>query len=314
MTCHNVGMLHPTLKEIIAVTKKANNLPLSHMSLAEVRKGPMRIKPLAGEPKPMAKVMNHIIHSDEGNLLIRLYYPEENKPLPVLLYFHPGGFVKGDIDAHDSVCRSLAEASGCLLASMNYPLAPENPFPKAIKGAKRALHWISTHPKELNSNGKIAIAGENAGGNLAAVLSQEVREEIHPKISFQVLIYPQTDFTFSSLSHQEYSSGYLLERDSIEWYKKQYLPKGLDPTDPRISPLFAKDFSSLPPALVITAEFDPMRDEGEIYAQKLKSAGVPTTLKRYNGMVHGFFQMGGLLDDARLAIQTVGETLKTHFN
>lgn len=306
-------MLHPTLKEILSVTKEANNLPMSRMSLAEIRNGPIKMKPLAGEPKAMAKVMNHIIRTNEGDLLMRLYYPKDNKPLPVLLYFHPGGFVKGDIDSHDPVCRSIAEASGCLVASINYPLAPENPFPRAINAAKEALQWIATHPTELNSDGRIAIAGENAGGNLAAVLTQEVRENIHPKISFQVLIYPQTDFTFSSLSQQEYSSGYLLERDSIEWYKKQYISKNQDPMDPRISPLYAHDFSSLPPALIITAEYDPMRDEGETYAQKLKSAGVPTELKRYKGMVHGFFQMEGILDETRLAINHVGETLKTHF-
>lgn len=307
-------MLHPTLKEIISVTKEANNLPLSRLSLSEVRKGPIKLKPLSGEPKAMAKVMNHIIHTEEGNLLMRLYYPKDNKALPVVLYFHPGGFVKGDIDSHDPVCRSIAAASGCMIASINYPLAPENPFPNAVKAAKEALYWIATHPKELNTDGRIAVAGENAGGNLAAVLTQEVREAIHPSLSFQVLIYPQTDFTFSSLSHQEYSTGYLLEKDSIEWYKKQYIPKDYDLMDPRLSPLFANDFSSLPPALIITAEYDPMRDEGETYAQKLKSAGVPTTLKRYQGMVHGFFQMEGLLDDARLAINTVGETLKTHFS
>ena len=307
-------MLHPTLKEMIEVTREAKNLPISRLSIAEIRRGPLKMKPLAGEPKPLAKVMNHIIHTGEGNLLMRLYYPQENKPLPTVLYFHPGGFVKGDIDTHDSVCRSLAEASGCLIASINYPKAPEHPYPQAIKAAKAALLWIATHPKELNADGRLAVAGENAGGNLAAVLTQEVRELVQPHISFQVLIYPQTDLTFSTLSHQEYGSGYLLERDSLEWYKKQYLPKKTDPTSPHISPLFARDFSSLPPALILSAEYDPMRDEGEIYAQKLQSAGVPTILKRYPGMVHGFFQMGGLIDDARLAMEFVGETFKKHFN
>ncbi|QVL54847.1 MAG: alpha/beta hydrolase [Simkaniaceae bacterium] len=305
--------LHPTLKEIITVTKAANNPPLSRVPLAEIRKGPMKIRPLAGEPKPLAKVMNHIIHHEEGNLLVRLYYPKENTLLPVLLYFHPGGFVKGDIDAHDPTCRALADASGCLIASMNYPLSPENPFPKALNAAKAVLHWISSHPKEISSDGRIAIGGEDAGGNLAAVLTQEVRDEPHPDISFQVLIYPQTDLTCSSLSHLEYGSGYLLEKESIEWYRKQYLDSDHDLTDPRISPLYFPDFSSLPPALILTAEYDPMRDEGESYAQKLKEKGVPVKLKRYKGMVHGFFQMAGLLDDARLAIQEVGETLKAHF-
>ncbi|MCB1110957.1 MAG: alpha/beta hydrolase [Chlamydiia bacterium] len=305
--------LHPTLKEIITVTKEANNPPLSRLPLAEIRKGPMKMRPLAGEPVPVAKVMNHIIHHEEGNLLIRLYYPKENTSLPVLLYFHPGGFVKGDIDAHDPTCRALADASGCLVASMNYPLAPENPYPKALHAAKAVLHWISAHPKEIGSDGRIAIGGEDAGGNLAAVLSQEVRDEPHPQISYQVLVYPQTDFTFSSLSHQEYGRGYLLEKESMEWYRKQYLKGDEDPRHPQISPLYASDFSSLPPAFIVTAEYDPMRDEGESYAKKLKASGVPVTLKRYSGMVHGFFQMAGLLDEARAAIVAVGETLKTHF-
>jgi acetyl esterase len=307
-------MLHPTLKEIIEVTREAKNPPLSEMSLTEIRRGPLKIKPLAGEPKPLAKVMNYILHTKEGNLLIRLYYPQENTPLPAVLYFHPGGFVKGDIDTHDPVCRSLAEASGCLIISINYPKAPEHPYPQAIQGAKEALLWIAAHPKEIGSDGRIAVAGENAGGNLAAVLTHDMRALSKTQISFQVLIYPQTDLTFSTPSHQEYGSGYLLERDSLEWYKKQYLPKNVSPENPHISPLFFHDFSSLPPALIITAEYDPMRDEGETYAECLRSAGVPTILKRYPGMVHGFFQMGGLIDEARLAMEQVGETLKTHFS
>lgn len=305
--------LHPTIKEIIKVTNESKNLPISKTPIEEIRKGPTRIKRLMGEPRPLAKVMNHIIPTDEGKILMRLYYPDDTKPLPLLLYFHPGSFVKGDIDAHDPLYRSLAEATGCLVAGINYPLAPENPFPKAIHEAKIALHWISARPKELNYDGRIAVGGENSGGNIAAVLTHEVRDEIHPQISFQVLIYPQTDLTCSTLSHQEFDKGYLLEKESIDWYKQQYIGLEHTPEDPRISPLLATDHSSLPPALIITAEFDPLRDEGESYAQKLQEAGVPVTLHRYDGMVHGFFQMGGILDDARLAMQEVGETLKHHF-
>jgi len=306
--------LHPTIKEIIQVTKEANNLPISKISLEEVRRGPMRMKRLMGDPQPLAKVMNHIIPTEHEKLLMRLYYPQENKPIPLLFYFHPGGFVKGDIDAHDPVCRSIAMASGCLVATFNYPLAPENPFPIALLAAKRVLQWISSHPKELGFDGRIAIGGENAGGNLAAALSQEMRKEPSLNISFQVLIYPQTDLTCSTLTHQEFEKGYLLEKESIDWYKEQYLGKEGNPEDPRVSPLLAHDFSSLPPALILTAEFDPLRDEGEQYAQKLRAAGVPVKLHRYEGMVHGFLQMAGILDDARLAIQEIGETLKTHFN
>ncbi|NGX51397.1 MAG: Carboxylesterase NlhH [Chlamydiae bacterium] len=301
--------LHPTIKEIIKVTSEANNLPVSKISLEEVRRGPSRMRRLMGEPQPLAKVMNHLIPIEHDKLLMRLYYPEENRLLPLLLYFHPGGFVKGDIDTHDPVCRSIAHASGCLVAALNYPLAPENPFPTALRAAKTALNWILTRPKELGFDGRIAVGGENAGGNLAAVLAQEAPS----KISFQLLIYPPTDFTSSTPSNQEYEKGYLLDKESIDWYQKLYLGAAGNPADPRISPLLAKDFSALPPALVITAEFDPLRDEGESYAKKLKDAGVAVTLHRYDGMVHGFFQMAGILDEAKMAIQEVGETLKTHF-
>lgn len=305
-------MLHPTLKEMIAVTKEAKNPPISHHSLAEIRRGPLKMKPLAGEPKPLPKVMNHLIHTSEGNLLIRLYYPREDRPLPALIYFHPGSFVKGDLDSHDSVCRSLAEASGCLVIAVNYPKAPEHPYPHALRQGKEAVLWIKENAKEIHCDGRLAIGGENAGGNLAAVLSHTLRGQV--SLSCQVLIYPQTDLTFSSNAHQTYGTGYLLERESLEWYKKQYLPKNADSKDPSISPLFAKDFTSLPPTLILTAEYDPLRDEGEDYAQKLAAAGVPTIHQRYEGMVHGFFQMGGIIEEGRLAIETVGKTLKAHFS
>jgi len=304
--------LDPTIKEIIEVTKEANNPPLSKVPLSTVRQGPMKMRPLAGEPVPLAKVMNHIIH-ENGNHLLRLYYPKDDTPLPTLLYFHPGGFVKGDIDSHDATCRALAQTSNCIVVSMNYPLAPENPFPKALDAARSVLYWISSHPKEIGSDGRIAIGGENSGGNLAAVLTHEVKDAPFPDISYQVLIYPQMDFTLSTLSHEEYAAGYLLERDSIEWYRSQYLKNNEDLTDPRISPLYAKDFSDLPPAFIVTAEYDPMQDEGEFYAQKLKDHDVPVEYKKYPGMVHGFFQMAGILDTAKLAISDVGNALKNHF-
>jgi len=304
--------LHPALQEIVRITNESNNPPLSQTPLAEIRKGPERLKLLAGEPPHIEKTVNHIIQTPQGKLLLRLYYPEDKKKLPLVLYFHPGGFVKGEVSSHDPVCRSLALASGCIIASVNYALAPEHPFPAATQDAKAALTWISTHKSEIEADGRIAIGGENAGGNLAAVLTHEIRREGGVELACQVLIYPQTDLTCNQTSHREFAKGYLLEKESIDWYKRQYLSLEANLKDPRISPLWAKAFDHLPPALIITAEFDPLRDEGEAYATKLKAAGTPVTLRRYDGMVHGFFQMGGVVDEGNLAIQEVGAFLKKH--
>ena len=306
-------VLHPTIKEILQVSKQAQNLPLSQTPLQEIRKSPMRIKRLMGAPTPIENVVNHSIKTYPDHLLLRLYYPKGDTPLPLILYFHPGGFVKGDVDTHDPIYRTIAKHSGCIVAALNYSLAPEHPFPTALSEAKTALHWIVLHQDEIGSDGRIAVGGEEVGGNLAAVLSQEIRDEGLLKLSFQLLICPQTDFTCTTLSHEKFHTGYLLERTSIDWYKEQYLGEKDSVEDPRISPLLASGFSSLPPAFILTAELDPLRDDGEAYAQKLKEAGVAVKHHRYEGMVHGFFQMGGVLDVARLAHQEVGKALQTHF-
>lgn len=304
--------LHPTLKEMIQVTAGANNSPLSKLPLREVREGPKKLKPFSGEPTPLAKVMNRIIHFGEDKIRLRLYYPRENAPLPVILYFHPGGFVKGDIDASDNICRALAFHADALVISVNYPLAPENPFPAALLGGQAVLHWIASHPKEVHSNGTLIVCGEGAGGNLCAALAQTVKDEPCTLIAYQVLIYPHLDLTHSSPSIGFFGKGFLLEKESLDWYAEQYAPHE-DLKDPRISPLYAKDFSRLPPALIITAEYDPLRDDGETYAQKLKQAGVEATLQRHRGMVHGFLQLGGLIDDGRLALEEIGNTLRSLF-
>ena len=306
--------IHPAVNEILKITNESNNLPVSRISLKELRNRNRQLNKLMEEPEPLPKIMNHIIPIDKGNIMMRIYYPSETKFLPVLLYFHPGSFVKGDINSHDPVCKSLTHATGCIVISINYPLAPENPFPEAIEQLKEVFHWITSHCKELHCDGRIAIGGEDSGGNLAAVLTQELRNESYSNISFQILIYPQLDLTCSSLSHKEFEKGFLLEKNAIEWYIKQYLGESGNPKDPRASPLLNEDLSLLPPGLIFTAEYDPLRDEGEQYAQNLNNAGVPTRLVRYPGMVHGFFQMNGILDDAREAINQVGQTLREHFS
>lgn len=305
--------VHPTFEEMVKITKEANNPPVQRQSLAELRRGPHLIKPLAGESPPVPRILNHMIESGERQLILRMYYPKDKEKLPILLYFHPGCFVKGDIEAHDIVCRQLALVSDCIVASVNYSLAPEYKFPAPIEDGYAALDFLAKHAQEVQADGRLAIGGENAGGNIAAALTHRLRDERGIELDFQVLIYPQLDLTLSHPSIDRYGKDYLLEKKALEWYRSRYLPTQIEPNDPRVSPLFQPSFEGLPPALIVTAEFDPLKDEGELYAEKLKRAGVPTTLTCYPGMLHGFFQMGGVIDEGHQAIHQVGEALKQVF-
>jgi acetyl esterase len=305
--------LHPALQEIVDITADAKNPPVSKMSLHELRKGPEQLMLLGGEPELVARTINHIVDTPNGKVIVRLYYPHEKAPLPAFVFFHPGGFVKGDVNYYDPVCLSLANASECLVISVNYSLAPESRFPAALEDAFAVLCWVSRSSKEIRTDGRIAVGGENAGGNLAAICTHRARDRGDPKIDAQVLIYPEVDFTFSQPSHEKFKSGYLLEENSLKWYASQYLPEGADPKDPEISPLFAPRWDGLPPGLIITAEYDPLRDEGEAYANKLRQAGGIAILHRYTGMLHGFFQMGGVVEEGRKAIEEVGGFIKTIF-
>jgi acetyl esterase len=305
--------VHPTFEEMVKITKEAKNPPVQRQSLAELRRGPHLIKPLAGEPPPVPRILNHMIESGERQLILRMYYPKDKEKLPILLYFHPGCFVKGDIEAHDIVCRQITLASGCIVASVNYSLAPEHKFPAALEDGYAALDFLAKHAQDVQADGRLAIGGENAGANIAAALTHRLRDERGFELDFQVLIYPQLDLTLSHPSINKYGKGYLLEKEALEWYRSRYLPLQIHPSDPRVSPLFQPKFEGLPPALIITAAFDPLKDEGELYAEKLKRAGVPTTLTCYPGMLHGFFQMGGVIDEGQEAIRQVGDALKQVF-
>lgn len=305
--------LHPIYKEMIQVTKEANNLPVRRQTLTELRKVPQLIKPLAGEAPPTARIMNHMIESKDRHLILRLYYPREGEKLPILLYFHPGFFIRGDVDSHDTICRQLAIASDCIVASVNYSLSPEHRFPAPLEDGHAALMWMARNPQEINADGRLAIGGENAGGNLAAALTHRLRDEREIELDFQVLIYPQVDLTLSMPSVEKYGYDYLLEKEALDWYISKYLPPEISRKDPRVSPLFEPSFDGLPKALVITAEFDPLKDEGEAYAKKLKEASIPTIHLCYPGMAHGFFQMGGVIDEGKNALEFVGKTLKEAF-
>ena len=248
---------------------------------------------------------------------VRIYTPQasqEQASLPVLVWYHGGGFVIGDLDSHDSACRALANQTECLVVAVDYRLAPEHKFPGAVEDCEAALHWVAAHATELGGDpGRIAVGGDSAGGNLAAVVALLAREKGGPKLCFQLLIYPCVAPEPETSSHHQFAEGYLLTRKTITWFFKQYLRSSKDTLDPRYAPLEEKDLSSLPPSLVIVAGFDPLRDEGVDYAKALIDAGNKVTLSNYEGMIHGFYLMGGMIDKANQAIEESAQHLKEAF-
>jgi len=219
------------------------------------------------------------------------------------VYFHGGGWVLGGLESHDRECRALANLSGCTVIAVDYRLAPEHPFPAAVEDAWAATQYVADHATEYGVDPqRLAVGGDSSGGNLAAVVTLMAREKGGPKIGFQLLVYPAVDMTDDHrVSMRQYAEGHFLTRTLMDYFQNLYAPKPEDRRKIQASPLFATDFRGLPPAMVITAECDLLRDQGELYAQKLQEAGVPVTVKRYDGMIHPFFSFGGIMDDARAA-------------
>jgi acetyl esterase len=247
-----------------------------------------------------------------GPLRLRLYYPDAPGPLPLTLFFHGGGFVACGLDSHDNICRCLAVRAGTLVVSVDYRLAPEAPFPSAVHDAVAALEWLRGHAAEIGGDAqRIAVAGDSAGGNLAAVLAQQARERGWP-LRHQLLMYPVTDCAEESASYASCGEGYFLTTGMMRWFRGHYLG-GADARDPRASPLRAGDFGGLPPATIITAEYDPLRDEGEAYALSLRLAGIPATLHRWSGQIHGYISMLGLMPAAEPTLDCVAGELRRAF-
>lgn len=264
-----------------------------------------------GKPETVAKVENRTIPGPEGEIPIRLYTPSATGPLVGLVFFHGGGWVIGSIDTHDNLCRSIANAAGCIVVSVEYRLAPEHKFPAGIEDAYAATCWTVEHADRLGIDPRrIAVGGDSAGGNLAAVVSLMARDRGAPNLALQVLLYPITDHNLDTASYLTYADGYLLTREGMAWFWKHYLPEGVSPDQPYVSPLRANDLSGLPPALVITAECDPLCDEGNDYARRLETAGVRVTLSCYPGMIHGFVRRNRLLDHGQRGLEEVAAALR----
>ena len=246
----------------------------------------------------VASVQDTSIPGADGDLPARIYRPDVTGVLPTVLLFHGGGWVIGDLETHDNTARAIAHHSRAVVVSVAYRLAPEAPFPAAVDDALAAARWASTHLADLGGGDALAVAGDSAGGNLAAVVAQELRT----KIAAQLLIYPSTDLTGEYPSRSENGTGYFLETPTMEWFFTQYAGHVTD-IDARLSPLLQSNLAGVAPAVVVTAEFDPLRDEGEAYADALEAAGVRVALRRFDGMVHGFFDMGPASAAARAAVE-----------
>jgi acetyl esterase/lipase len=252
-----------------------------------------------------------------GDIPIRIYWPRAAKAaelFPVLMWFHGGGFVIGDLDTHDSACRLLANQSDCMVVAVDYRLAPEFKFPAAVEDCYAATRWVALHAQEIGADPlRIAVGGDSAGANLATVMAILARNDGHPKLVFQLLVYPCVAPEPETPSHRKFADGYLLTRNNIVWFYKQYLRNQRDKQDFRFAPLVADDLSNLPPALVFVAGYDPLRDEGVEYVKRLIEAGNRVTLANYEGMVHGFILAGGVLDAAKHAIAESSAALKGAF-
>ena len=235
------------------------------------------------------------------NYSLRVYRPVPNETLPALMFFHGGGWTIGDLDTHDVLCRQLALGARCVVFSVDYRLAPEHPFPAAVDDCFAATRYVAENAAPLKIRG-LAVGGDSAGGNLAATVALLARDAGGPALALQLLIYPATDQRMGTASHERNGQGYLLTREAIRYFRGNYLPNERDWNDWRASPLLAKSHASLPPALVITAGYDPLVDEGRTYADKLRAAGVQVTYREFADMVHGFILFGGVVDTANAAV------------
>ena len=305
-----------TMRAVLLLTRVTGGKPLNELPVPEARKaasGSNRTQiPKRRKSMPLAGVTNRIIPGPVGDIPIRLYAPQGQGPFPLVIFFHGGGFVVGDLDTADEICRTLCGVAGCSVLSVDYRLAPEHKFPAAPDDCLAATRWAAAHAAEFNADpARLVVAGDSAGGNLAAVTALRVRDEGGPALCGQLLIYPVTDYhTPPTPSYLANAHGYLLTREMMIWFWAHYLNCAGEAGHPHAAPLRAPDLRGLPPALVITAEYDPLRDEGERYAARLQQAGVPTVQARYAGMIHGFFMLGDLFGESRRAVEEANVWLR----
>jgi acetyl esterase len=303
--------LDPQAQKVVDAVTALNLKPIPQSTPDEARES-MRTRTAAlGPVEDVPAVADHRVPVAGGEITVRVYRPAGHGPHPVLVYYHGGGWVIGDLYTHDGICRSIVNAAGCAVASVDYRLAPEFKYPTAVEDSYAALQWTVANAARLGLDpARIAVGGDSAGGNLAAVMALLARDRRGPRLLLQVLLYPVTDHDFSTPSYRENATGYLLTAEDMRWFWRHYLAREEQGREPTASPLRAKSLADLPPALVITAGCDPLRDEGEAYAQRLREAGTAVTLTQYPGMFHGFARMTRILDQSRVLLGEMAGALR----
>ncbi len=312
-------MLHPQARALLDLLVERGVPPTHTLGVDEARHYYRERRHLTQPaPPPINELRELTASGPAGPIALRLYRDgPATGPRPVLVYFHGGGWVIGDLDTHDTLCRQLALQSGCAVVSVDYRLGPEHPFPAAVLDAIAATRWVAQHAAALDLDAsRLAVGGDSAGGNLAAVVALAARDggpELTPgelAIAYQLLIYPSVDQRRTADSHRRNGQGYLLTSDSIAWFLGHYLRTKTDELDWRASPLLHPDLAGLPPALVLVAGFDPLRDEAVAYAQRLSEAGVHASLVSFERQIHGFVPMGRVLDEANEAVSVCADALR----
>jgi acetyl esterase len=303
--------LDPQAKALLDQMTAMGLPPLHTLPVEQAREAAAALGSMQGAPEAVATIQNRTIPGPAGGIPVRIYVPTGTAPLPVLVYFHGGGWVIGDLETHDGVCRALANAAACVVVSVHYRRAPEHKFPAAADDCYAAAEWVAANAAGIGADaGRLAVGGDSAGGNLAAVVALMARDRGAPAIRYQLLIYPVTDGAYDTASYRDNADGYFLTKEMMHWFWNHYVRSDADRQNPYAAPLRAANLHGLPPALVLTAEFDPLRDEGEAYAARLREAGVAVELKRYTGLIHGFFGMGGVIEAARNAFDETATTLR----
>jgi len=307
--------IDPQVQVLLDQAAAAGRPPLRGQTVEESRALMRSMIAVKGDGPKVGRVEDRAIPGPAGDIPVRIYWPDGVGPLPVVTWFHGGGWVLGDLETADSTCRSLTAKTGAIVVSVDYRLAPENPYPAGVDDALAAVSWVAANAQGIGGDpDRVAVGGDSAGGNLATVTALQAKRNGGPKLCYQLLAYPVTDGMMSCPSYEENGEGYQLTADAMQWFYELYLGDG-DPKDPLVSPLYAEDedIADLPPALVMTAEFDPLRDEGEAYARRLEQAGVSVTLKRYDGLIHGFFTLDAFLDAAKAAVDEAAAALRAAF-
>lgn len=310
--------LDPQIQSLLEKAKQAGLPEYWQLTPDQAREQyKQRVERLSPKNEPIHRVDNRKIPGPDRAIPIRVYTPRERmigETLPVLVWYHGGGFVIGDLDTHDGACRRLSTLAECIVVAVDYRLAPEWKFPAAVDDCMAALRWIALNGQEIGADVKrIAVGGDSAGGNLAAVCSILARNEGFPEIKHQLLIYPCVAPEPETPSHRAFAEGYLLTRRTVTWFYQQYLRSHKDANDFRFGPLIADDLAQLPPAFILTAGNDPLRDEGMQYAQRLIEAGGAVTLVNMPGMIHGFYLMLGAIDAASTAVALSAQALREAF-